>query len=95
MALPAAVPSIHFGFRQGWAAAWQTLIAAEIVFATAGLGHLLDTGRQLNDMSRILAGLLVITAIGLAVEKLIFGYFEKKNNRQWGEARLENFLGKC
>src|SRR3989338_4755404 len=48
--LPAALPSILLSLKQGWSFAWRSLMAAEIIFVSLGLGHLLNMGRELNDM---------------------------------------------
>src|SRR3989338_3418667 len=48
--LPAALPSILIGLKQGWIFAWRSLMAGEIIFTSLGLGYLLNNGRQLNDM---------------------------------------------
>ncbi|MGG5175125.1 ABC transporter permease [Pseudarthrobacter sp. J1763] len=80
--LPAALPGYLGGLKQGWAFAWRSLMAAEII-ATGGkigfgLGSMLDQGRQLSDMSMVMSAILVILFVGIAVELLIFGPIEKK-----------------
>ena len=82
--LPAAMPSILGGLKQGWSFAWRALMGAEIVFSTVGLGHLLNVGRELNDMSQVMAVMVVITAIGIFMDVLVFGALEKKVRRVWG-----------
>ncbi|MCG3177243.1 MAG: putative aliphatic sulfonates transport permease protein SsuC [Candidatus Omnitrophica bacterium] len=82
--LPAALPSILSGFKQGWSFAWRSLMAGEILFMSLGLGHLLNTGRELNDMSQVIAVMIVIVAIGVVMEGLVFGTAERKVRRLWG-----------
>ena len=82
--LPAAFPSILMGLKQGWSFAWRSLMAGEILFVSLGLGHLLNMGRELNDMSQVIAVMLVIVAIGVVMDGLVFGTAEKKVREIWG-----------
>ena len=70
--IPAAFPYIISGFKQGWAFAWRGVIGAELLFSFLGLGFLLNVGRQLNDVSQVIAIMLVIMGIGIIAEGLIF-----------------------
>lgn len=81
---PAALPSILSGLKQGWSFAWRALMGAEIVFVSLGLGHLLNVGRELNDMSQVIAVMIVIIFIGIVMDVLVFGLWEKKVRRLWG-----------
>src|ERR1700752_4035556 len=58
--LPASLPYIVTGLKQGWAFAWRSLISGEMIFVTLGLGPLLMMGRDLNDMSQVIAVMLLI-----------------------------------
>ena len=60
--LPAALPSIMSGMKQGWSFAWRSLMAGEMLFVSLGLGHLLMMGRELNDIRQIFAVMIVIVA---------------------------------
>ncbi len=82
--LPAALPSIISGLKQGWSFAWRSLMAGEIVFVSLGLGHLLNMGRELNDMSQVIAVMVLIVMIGIWMEYLVFGSLEKRMRRIWG-----------
>lgn len=82
--LPAALPSILSGLKQGWSFAWRSLMAAELLFVNLGLGHLLSVGRELNDMSQVLAVVLVILIIGIAVEMGVFAPLERHLRVRWG-----------
>lgn len=85
--MPAAFPSIVSGLKQGWSFAWRSLMAGEILFVSLGLGHLLNVGRELNDMSQVIAVMLVIVAIGVVMDYLVFGTVEKKVRLLWGLER--------
>jgi sulfonate transport system permease protein len=86
--IPAAFPSILAGLKIGWAFAWRTLIAAELVFGVSsgqgGLGwYIFESKNQLN-IPEVFAGLLTIILIGLAVENIIFRAIETKTVQRWG-----------
>jgi NitT/TauT family transport system permease protein len=85
--LPAAMPAILNGLKQGWTFAWRSLMAGELLFYSLSLGNLLQTGRDLNDASQILAVMLVIIAIGVAIDSLIFGPVERRVRERWGLQR--------
>ncbi|WP_445502780.1 ABC transporter permease [Microvirga sp. G4-2] len=86
--VPAAFPSILTGLKIGWAFAWRTLIAAELVFGVSsgqgGLGWFIFENRNLLDIPSVFAGLLTVIIIGLVVENLIFRTVERKTIRKWG-----------
>ena len=85
--LPAALPHLITGMKQGWAFAWRSLMAAEIyvtVLSGFGLGHLLHYGRELNAMDQVIAVMLVIVVIGLLADKALFGPWEHFLHRRWG-----------
>jgi sulfonate transport system permease protein len=65
--LPAAVPSIFTGLREGLANAWQTMVAAELFASSEGLGYLIAYGRQLFQLDLVLAMVLVLGVVGLLV----------------------------
>lgn len=85
--LPAALPSIVMGLKQGWSFAWRSLMAAEILFVSLGLGHLLNVGRELNDMSQVISVILVIIVIGVVMDMLVFGLLERRIRKIWGLER--------
>lgn len=82
--LPASLPGIVSGLKQGWSFAWRALMAGEMLSATTGLGQILMMGRDLSDISQVMAVMLVIIILGLIVEKLIFGKVEKSIRHRWG-----------
>ena len=89
--IPAAFPSILAGLKIGWAFAWRTLIAAELVFGVSsrsgGLGWYIFEARAELETSRVFAGLLAVILIGLAVEAVIFRFIERRTVVRWGMQR--------
>ena len=82
--LPSALPAIVSGMKLGWSFAWRSLMAGELLFVSAGLGHLLTVGRDLNDMSLVIAVMILIVLVGLLVDRLVFGTVEQAIRRRWG-----------
>ncbi|HEY8294310.1 MAG TPA: ABC transporter permease subunit, partial [Micrococcaceae bacterium] len=86
--LPAALPGYLGGLKQGWAFSWRSLMAAEIIAMGGslgfGLGSLLQQGRELADMGTVMAAILMILAVGIAVELLVFAPVEKRLLRSRG-----------
>jgi NitT/TauT family transport system permease protein len=86
--IPAAFPSILAGLKVGWAFAWRTLIAAELVFGASsgsgGLGWFIYESKNLLDIPAVFAGLFTVIVIGLLVENLIFRTIEARTIRRWG-----------
>jgi NitT/TauT family transport system permease protein len=82
--LPASLPSIITGMKLGWTFAWRSLMAGELLYSVPGLGSMLVLGRELNDMNQVVAVMVVIVAIGLLTDKLIFGALEKAMRSRWG-----------
>jgi NitT/TauT family transport system permease protein len=84
--LPAALPAILTGLKQGWSFAWRSLMAAELLYYSLSLGNLLQSGRDLNDVAQVVAVMLVIIAIGVTVDALIFNPLERRVRTRWGLA---------
>lgn len=86
--IPGAFPSILTGLKIGWAFAWRTLIAAELVFGASsgqgGLGWYIFQHKNMLDVPNVFAGLLTVILFGLLVENLIFNTIEKKTVVRWG-----------
>jgi NitT/TauT family transport system permease protein len=82
--LPAALPAILSGMKLGWSFAWRSLMAAELIYITTGLGQVLTLGRELNDMARVLSVMLVIIGIGLLVDYVVFRPAEQRIRQRWG-----------
>ena len=83
---PASLPYIISGLKQGWAFAWRSLISGEMIFVSLGLGQLLMMGRDLNDMSQVIAVMILIIAIGYIVDGLVFRTIERRLQQKWGLA---------
>lgn len=84
--LPASLPYIVTGLKQGWAFAWRSLISGEMIFVSLGLGQLLMMGRDLNDMSQVIAVMILIIGLGYTVDGLVFKTVEKRLQEKWGLA---------
>jgi NitT/TauT family transport system permease protein len=86
--IPAAFPSILTGLKIGWAFAWRTLIAAELVFGVSsgsgGLGWYIYENKNQLEIPAVFAGLFTVIIIGLVVENLIFHRIEVRTIRRWG-----------
>jgi NitT/TauT family transport system permease protein len=88
--LPAALPFIVSGMKQGWAFAWRSLMAAEIfvsILTGFGLGQLLHYGRELNAMEQVVGIMFVIVIIGLLADKILFSPIEQFLHRRWGTSQ--------
>lgn len=89
--IPAAFPAILAGLKIGWAFAWRTLIAAELVFGVSsrsgGLGWYIFEARSELDTPRVFSGLLAVIVIGLFVESVIFRAIEARTVQRWGMQR--------
>jgi sulfonate transport system permease protein len=86
--LPAAFPYLLTGVKIGWAFAWRTIIAAEMVFGVTGsrggLGWFIYTKRYALETADVFAGLITIIVIGLVVENLVFRFVERRTVVRWG-----------
>jgi NitT/TauT family transport system permease protein len=89
--VPAALPSIIAGLKIGWAFAWRTLIAAELMFGASsgrgGLGWYIFQNRNELYTDRVFAGLIMVILFGLLVENVLFRELEKRTVAKWGMAR--------
>jgi NitT/TauT family transport system permease protein len=86
--IPAAFPSILAGLKIGWAFAWRTLVAAELVFGVSsrsgGIGWYIFEARNELDTATVFSGLLTVILIGLLVESVIFRAIEARTVNLWG-----------
>jgi len=89
--VPAALPSIIAGLKIGWAFAWRTLIAAELVFGASsgkgGLGWYIFQNRNELYTDRVFAGLITVILFGLLVENVLFRQLESRTVAKWGMTR--------
>lgn len=82
--VPASLPYFITGLKQGWSFAWRALMAGEMLVATKGLGQVLMVGRDLADISQVMAVMIVIVILGLGIDKLLFGHIEQNIRHKWG-----------
>jgi len=86
--IPGAFPSILTGLKIGWAFAWRTLIAAELVFGASGgdggLGWYIFQHKNQLDIPSVFAGLLTVIIFGLLVENVVFRFLERRTVQRWG-----------
>ena len=85
--LPASLPYLVSGMKQGWAFAWRSLMAAEIyvtILTGFGLGHLLHYGRELHAMEQVIGIMVTIVVIGLLADRVLFSPWERFLHRRWG-----------
>lgn len=85
--LPASLPSFVGGLKQGWAFAWRSLMAGELLVIIPNqpsIGFLLQVNRDLADSSGLIATMIVILVIGIAVDALLFGTADRAIRRRWG-----------
>ena len=86
--LPAVLPHMLSGLRTGWARGWRALISAEMIFGAigggGGLGWFIFKNRVFMDTAGMFAGLVIVIAVGLIVEKGVFETVEGKTLRKWG-----------
>ena len=89
--IPASLPHLVGGMKQGWAFAWRSLMAAEIfvtILTGFGLGQLLQFGRELFAMDQVIAVMVIIVAIGLLADRLLFSPWERFFHRRWGTGSI-------
>lgn len=85
--LPAALPAFVGGLKQGWAFAWRSLMAGELLGIIEGkqsIGVRLQFARELSDAEGLLAAMIVILIIGIAVDSIVFGWISRSVRRRWG-----------
>jgi NitT/TauT family transport system permease protein len=85
--LPAALPSFVGGLKQGWAFAWRSLMAGEllvIIAAQPSIGVRLQFAREFSDATGLLATMIVILGIGIVVDLVLFGTLDRAIRRRWG-----------
>jgi NitT/TauT family transport system permease protein len=82
--LPAALPTIVTGLKLAWSFAWRSLMAGELLYSEKGLGRILMMGRDLGDMAQVIAAIMVILALGLLVNRVVFQPLEQGIARRYG-----------
>lgn len=82
--LPACLPELVSGLKQGWSFAWRALMAGEVMTTSIGLGQTLITGRDLADINQVMLVMLVIVLVGLLIDKCIFSAIEHRMLKKRG-----------
>lgn len=82
--LPASLPSLVSGLKQGWSFAWRALMSGEVMAASIGLGYTLNLGRDLADINQVMLIIIVIIVIGIVIEKLAFSVIEDRIYKKRG-----------
>jgi NitT/TauT family transport system permease protein len=85
--LPAALPGFVAGMKQGWAFAWRSLMAGELILIVLGhqsIGVLMQSARDLNDSAALMASMIVILVVGIVVDALFFAGIERSIRRRRG-----------
>jgi NitT/TauT family transport system permease protein len=85
--LPAAFPELLGSARMGWTFAFRSLMAAELLYVSGGLGQVLSTARDLHDVAGMTAIMGVIIALGLVAERFVFDVARAEVRRRWGTDR--------
>jgi ABC-type nitrate/sulfonate/bicarbonate transport system permease component len=81
--LPGSLPYLLNGLRLGYGEAWRLLVAAEMILATTGLGHLIEVSRSTLDVDQVLVGMAVIGILGFLVERFAFDRLEQLTVAKW------------
>jgi NitT/TauT family transport system permease protein len=84
--LPATLPSFVSGLKQGWAFAWRSLMAGELLVIVAGqgsIGALMQGAREFNDSARVLTWIITVLVIGILVDAL-FRFADNRIRESWG-----------
>jgi NitT/TauT family transport system permease protein len=84
--LPASLPYLLDGLRQGWAFAWRSLVQGEMLYGALGLGQLLNEGRDLNDINQVVAVMVLIALLGYIVDSILFRRLDFSVRNKWGMA---------
>jgi NitT/TauT family transport system permease protein len=82
--LPASLPYIVTGLKQGWAFAWRSLITAEMLYVSLGLGQVLMMGRETSNTDAVIAVMILIIGLGYIVDGVIFKSLERHLQHKWG-----------
>ncbi len=83
--LPASLPELVSGLKQGWSFAWRALMAGEVMTTSIGLGQTLITGRDLADINQVMLVMVVIVLVGIVIDKCIFSVLENRMRKKRGQ----------
>ena len=76
--LPASLPELISGMKQGWSFAWRALMSGEVMTTSIGLGQTLMTGRNLADINQVMLVMVVIVVVGILIDQVVFYNVEKR-----------------
>jgi NitT/TauT family transport system permease protein len=85
--LPASWPAVLAGFKQGWAFAWRSLMAGEllvVILGKASIGVQMQNARELADTPALMASMVVILVLGILIDSLVFNQADKAIRRRRG-----------
>lgn len=82
--LPAALPELVSGLKQGWSFAWRALMSGEVMTTCIGLGQTLITGRNLGDINQVMLVMIVIVLVGVLIDGLFFQTLERHIRQKRG-----------
>jgi NitT/TauT family transport system permease protein len=84
VSLPAALPSVVSGMKQGWSFAWRSLMAGELLYHSRSLGSLLSDSRDLADYPRMYSVMLLVVLASVLVDRTVFTRLERSVRARWG-----------
>ncbi len=84
--LPASLPELVSGLKQGWSFAWRALMSGEVMTTSIGLGQTLIEGRNLADINQVMLVMVIIVLVGIVIDKCIFSVIEKRMLKKRGLA---------
>lgn len=84
--LPASLPELVSGLKQGWSFAWRALMSGEVMTTSIGLGQTLIMGRDLADINQVMLVMVIIVLVGIVIDKCIFSVIEKRMLKKRGLA---------
>lgn len=84
--LPASLPELISGLKQGWSFAWRALMSGEVMTTSIGLGQTLIMGRDLADINQVMLVMVIIVLVGIVIDKCIFSVIEKRMLKKRGLA---------
>ena len=82
--LPAGLPELVSGLKQGWSFAWRALMSGEVMTTCIGLGQTLITGRNLADINQVMLVMIIIILIGILIDQLVFSTIEHHMRKKRG-----------
>ena len=82
--VPATLPHLISSAKVGWSFAWRSLVGAEVIFATVGLGFLVESASEAPNIAQVMAVMFVILVLGVLVDRVVFSRSQEWVSRRWG-----------